>query len=199
MNKRLSRTLSGLLGLLALVLGGCAAPQTPINYYSLSGSMPAAIKPGPQRFAVQIGPVTLPDLLKRSQLVLGVAEQPYRLSDQHRWAGELDREFARALGEQLAAQLGTEQIALFPADGHLSLTDQVLLDILTLDGTLGKEAVLVVRWTVVDPATKAARLTRRSICTTTPSDGGHGAWVAAQRTNIGKLAAEIAVGLKTLP
>lgn len=197
MNKKNALCLACLWCLIALLLGGCGATPPPISYYSLSGAKVSSIKPGQQRFALQIGPVTLPDLLKRSQIVLGVAEQPYRLSDQHRWAGELDREFARALGEQLAAQLGTEQVALFPSDGHLQLTDQVLLDILALEGSLGKEAVLIVRWTLVDPATKAARLTRRSTCTTTPIDGSHDAWVAAQRVNIGKLAAEMAAALKT--
>ena len=198
MNKKNARFLSGLCCLIALSLVGCGATSTPINYYSLSGAKAAPIKPGQQRLALQIGPVILPDLLKRSQIVLGVAEQPYRLSDQQRWAGELDREFARALGEQLAAQLGTEQITLYPADGHLQLTDQVLLDILSLEGSLGKEAVLIVRWTLVDPATKAARLTRRSTCTTVPSDGSHDAWVAAQRANIGKLGAEVAATIRTL-
>lgn len=198
MNKKNARFLAGLWCLMNLTLVGCAASTPPINYYSLSGAKAAAVKPGQQRFALQIGPVTLPDLLKRSQIVLGVAEEPHRLSDQHRWAGELDREFARALGEQLAAQLGTEQIALFPADGHLQLTDQVLLDILSLEGSLGKEAVLVVRWTLVDPASKAARLTRRSTCTTTPTDGSYDAWVAAQRVNIGKLGAEVATAMRNL-
>lgn len=198
MNNNKARFLAGLWCLIGLTLVGCAASPTPISYYSLSGAKSAPVKPGQQRFALQIGPVTTPDLLKRSQIVLGVAEQPYRLSDQHRWAGELDREFARALGEQLATQLGTEQITFYPADGHLQLTDQVLLDILTMDGNLGKEAVLIVRWTVVDPTTKAARLTRRSTCTTTPTDASHDAWVAAQRVNIGKLGAEVAAALRTL-
>lgn len=198
MNKQQTLSLLTFCGLIVVLLGGCASTSPPIAYYSLSGSQPAPVKPDQRHFAVQIGPVTLPDLLKRSQIVLGAPEQPYRLSDQHRWAGELDREFARALGEQVAAQLGTEQIALFPADGHLQLTDQVLLDILSLEGSLGKEAVLIVRWTVVDPATKAARLTRRSSCITVPGDGSHGAWVAAQRANIGKLGAEVASVLKAL-
>lgn len=198
MNKQQTLSLLAFCGLIVLLLGGCASTSPPIAYYSLSGAKVAAVKPGQQRYAVQIGPVTLPDLLKRSQIVLGVAEEPYRLSEQHRWAGELDREFARALGEQLAAQLGTEQIAFYPADGHLQLTDQVLLDILSLEGSLGKEAVLIVRWTVVDPVTKAARLTRRSTCTTVPTDASHGAWVAAQRANIGKLGAEVAAALRTM-
>ena len=42
---------------------------------------------------------------------------------------------------------------------HLSPTYQVVCDILVMDGVLGAEARLIVRWSLVDPATNTVQIT----------------------------------------
>lgn len=198
MNRRLHALVCLLLGQVLLVLGGCSATSPPVSYYSLAGAEPPAQVTGkPNRLALQIGPVSVPDILKKSQIVLGSGDGSLHPSDQHRWAGEVDRDIARAIGEQLALRLGTEQIALFPSGQHLEPTHQVIVDVLTMEGALGKEASLVVRWSVVDPTTKTARTTRRSALSAQPADSSYAAWVAAQRRNIAKLSEEIAGAIMT--
>lgn len=193
MNRYLHTLVSLLLGSMLLVFVGCSPTSPPVSYYSLAGVEPPVPVSGKQgRLAVQIGPVTLPDVLKKSQIVFGNTGSSFQLSEQHRWSGELDRDIARAIGEQLAIRLGTEQIALFPDGQHLDLTHQVVLDVVAMEGDLGKEATLIVRWSLVDPKTKTARITRRSAVSEQPADNSHGAWVAAQRRNIAKLSEEIA-------
>ncbi len=186
-----------LLGTMLLALVGCSSTSPPVSYYSLASVEPPAQTGGKHNtLAVQVGPVTLPDVLKKSQIVFG-SGGGFQLHDQHRWSGELDRDIARAIGEQLAVRLGTEQIALFPAGQHLEVTHQIVLDVVAMEGVLGKEATLVGRWSVVDPKSKAARMTRRSTVSEQPTDNSHGAWVAAQRRNIAKLSEEIASAIIT--
>lgn len=198
MNRPLYSLVCLLFGLVLLLLVGCSSTSPPVNYYTLAGVEPQVQAAGKQqRLAVQIGPVSLPDVLKKSQIVLGSGGGSFRLSDQHRWAGELDRDIARAIGEQLAVRLGTEQIALFPAGQHLELTHQVVVDVLVMEGVLGHKATLEARWSVVDPKTKTARLTRRSTVSDQPADSSHAAWVVAQRHNIAKLSEEIAGAIMT--
>lgn len=193
MNRRLHTLVCLMLGQVLLFLVGCGATSPPVSYYSLAGAEPPAQGAGKQsRLAIQIGPVNVPDVLKKSQIVLDSGDGSLHPSDQHRWAGEVDRDIARAFGEQLAMRLGTEQVALFPSGQHLELTHQVIVDVLAMDGALGKEASLVVRWSVIDPKTKTARLTRRSAVSAQPADSSYAAWVAAQRRNIAKLSEEIA-------
>lgn len=185
------------LGPVLFLLVGCSPASSPVSYYSLAGPEPKVQAGSAQnRLAVQVGPVTLPDVLKKSQIVFGRGGGSFQLSDQHRWTGELDRDIGRAIGEQLAVRLGTEQVALFPAGQHLELTHQVVLDVVAMEGALGTEATLVVRWSVVNPKTKTAWLTRRSTVSEQPADNSHGAWVAAQRHNIAKLSDEIAAAIK---
>jgi uncharacterized protein len=178
---------------------GCSPVSPPVTYHSLLGSGLTNNPTGSQsRLAILVGPVSVPDVLKTSQIATGSGER-YQLSDQHRWTGEVAHDFARAVGEQLAARLGTEQIALYPKDQHLEPTHQVILDILAMEGVLGKEAKLAARWSLVDPKSKTVRVTRRSIFSEPPADGSYDAWVAAQRRNLSLLSEEIAAAIKTAP
>lgn len=203
--KRCTHNLAALLlGSIVLALIGCSSASAPIRYYSLAGGFLPA-QAGSQvgshqaRFAIQIGPVILPEILKKSPIVLGRGDSSFQLSDQHRWSGELDRDLARAIAEQLAVRLDTEQIALFPAGQHFELTHQVVFDVVAMEGLLGTEARLVIRWSVLEPTTKVARLTRLSSVSEQPIDNSHGAWVAAQRRNIAKLSEEIATAIIKTP
>jgi len=184
---------------LAAVTGCSPVAQT--TYHSLLGSSDLASHPtaGQSRLAILVGPVSVPDILRTSQFATGGAGERYLLSEQHRWASEVDREVARAVGEQLATRLGTEQVALYPMQQHLEPAHQVILDILALEGVLGKEAKLTVRWSVVDPNSKTARITRRSTFSEQPADSGYDAWIAAQRHNISRLGEEIAAAIKSTP
>lgn len=186
------------LGLLPFHLIGCSPASPPVAYHSLVGLDPVPNTSGTQsRLAILVGPVSIPDILKNAQITTGSAGQRYQLSEQHRWAGEVDRDFARAVGEQLANRLGTEQVAIFPMGQHLNPTHQIIFDVLAMDGVPGKEANLAVRWSLVDPKNKTAAVTRRSTFTEEPDDGGYDAWVAAQRRNINRLSEEIAAVIKS--
>lgn len=183
-----------------LGLCGCGSKTPPVSYYSLLGpELASSASEQNGRMTLLIGPITLPDILKKQQIVTGRAGERYLLSENHRWSGMLDRDFARAIGEYLSHSLGTEQIALYPLEQNVSPTHQVVCDVLAMDGVVGEEARLVVRWSLIDPATKSVKLTRRSQCVQQPADASYEAWVAAQRNNIRCLGEKIAVDLKPSP
>jgi len=185
-----------LFALFNTALTACTAPPQ-VAYYSLLGA--ESVKTTGQRhdqLVVSVGPVNIPDVLKKSQIATDGIEGRYRLSEYHRWAGEVDREFGRALLEHLAGRLGTEQVYLFPGDQYLEPTFQVLLDILEMNGELGKEVKLSVRWTPIDPKGKTRPITRHSTFSQQAADSGHEAWVKAQRGNISRLSEEIATLIK---
>jgi hypothetical protein len=143
-----------------------------------------------------VGPVTLSGVLKKSFIATGGMDGRFKINEFHRWTGEVDLEFSRALAEQLAGRLGTEQVIVFPGGQHLDPTCQVQLDIVAMDGDLGKEAKMTVRWTLIDPKGQWSSVSRLSQLSEHPADAGHGAWVIAQQHNIDKLGEEIATVVK---
>lgn len=186
------------LGLTAVIAAACSGPKSPETaYYSLLGAQAVGTTTGQDNTLVlSVGPVTVPDMLRQSQIATGGESGRYYLSEYHRWTGDLDRDIARALAEQLAGRLGTEQVLLYPVDRRLNPTFQVALDILAMDGELGREARLVARWTLIDPQGKRSAMVRRGSYTQQPSGAGHDAWVEAQQRNLGALSDEIAALIK---
>jgi len=198
MNKRNIRMALACV-VVGMVVAGCFAASPQIAYYSLyaPGQRPVAeVTSPPSTQVVSVGPVTLPDILKQAQIATGGADGRYRLSEFHRWSGEVDRDLARALAEQLAARLGTEQVAIFPWDQQFNASCRVLIDVLSMGGEPGEEATLAVRWSLIDPAGKVPLLVRRSDLRNIPAEAGYPAWVAAQQRNVAGLGEEIATAVR---
>ena len=179
---------------LAALLAGCAGNVQTISHYSLYAPQVAAggdiLADG--GLAVSVGPVNVPDILKQTRIATGGEGGRYELSEYHRWSGEVDREMSRALAEQLALRLGTENVSVFPWDQHLSPRFRVLADVLNMGGALGGEATLSVRWTLLDAEGNGEPVIRRSDLSERTVGTDHGAWVAAQQRNIEKLGRVIA-------
>jgi uncharacterized lipoprotein YmbA len=192
MNSLLRRALP--LGLALVLLAGCAGNVKTTSHYSLYAPQ-AAAGGGVQAaggLAVSVGPVTLPDILRQTRIATGGEGGRYDLAEYHRWSGEVDRDMSRALAEELSRRLGTENVSVFPWDQHLSPRFRVLADVLNMGGARGGEAPLSVRWTVLDAAGSGEPVIRRSDLAERQAGSDHGAWVAAQQRNIGKLGQAIA-------
>lgn len=194
MRSRITR--AALLGLAcAMLLAGCAGKTETMSYYSLHVPQAPASAPAGDAVSVSVGPVTLPDVLKQSRIATGGEAGQYRLAEYHRWTGEVDRDMARALAERLSQSLGTENVSLFPWDQQIRPRFRVLVDVVAMGGSLGREATLTARWTLLDTAGEGAVVRRTDAVQPLP-DAEHSSWVAAQQHNVEKLADEIAAAIK---
>lgn len=194
MNNRFLRT--ALVMTLVATITGCLASSPRVSYYSLyTPVQKPASAPSENPLGVSVGPVTIPDILKQTQIATG-GDGRYHLADYHRWSGELDRDFARATAEHLAGNLGTERVAVFPWDQNFVPDCRVYLDVLSMGGELGKDATLSVRWSLGKPGKDEPILIRRSDLREAAAEAGYGAWVAAQQRNLAKLGQEIATAIR---
>jgi uncharacterized lipoprotein YmbA len=139
---------------LALTLAACgSAPKT--NYYTLAPGddpRPAVVaQPASSPIGVMVGPVTLPDVVDRPNLVVRTAENQVALLDQHRWAEPLKREIPRVLAGHLARLLGTPRVSVFPYGAAGSGDLRVRVDVQRFESVPGQEALLEVFWTVIPP------------------------------------------------
>lgn len=185
-----------------IAAAGCIGKQSPeVAYYSLLSMKQMGIDAAAQNGSSQrlgIGPISIPDALKRTQIVTRDARNVYRFDEFQRWAGVLEKDFAYVLGENLGDLLGVEKIAFFPWMRHFSPTHRIIIDIIQFDGDLSGDAVLSVRWVIADSTGKVTLAGGKSDYQQPVESDDHAGLVKAQSLLLAELSREIAATMKSL-
>ena len=150
------RMLAVLLLLMVLcpaLLSGCGK-SAPSRFYILdpvmldAGQLPRA--GGERCTTIGVGPVRIPAYLDRQQMVTRLGPNRLDLADFDKWAEPLEENLSRVCAQNLENELCTKKVAVFPWPSSRDVDFQVVMDILRLDGSLGQQASLHVRWQVLD-------------------------------------------------
>jgi len=194
---RLIETL-GLLGLLMLLLGGCATqPSQPTHYYRLAQpEQPAGEgRPSTGQPLLGVGPLRLASYLDRPQLVR--RSSPYRieLDDFHHWAGGLQENILQLLTSSLGAQLGERTLVAYPWDRAVRPAYQLQLDVDRLDAQAG-QVWLRVRWTLVRSHDEQLLAMGEQHFSEPLTGGGNEAYVAAISRAVLELGRRLAEALQ---
>jgi hypothetical protein len=145
---RVSRRL--ILLTIALLMAGCAR-TSPVTYYQLSAidaGRPAAAASTIGDLVIGIGPVRLPELLDRPQIVIRTGSNRLQLAEGRRWAESLSENITRVLRENLAARLATERIVYYPWSRAAAVDYQIVIEILRFEGEGYDEAHLEAIWSI---------------------------------------------------
>jgi uncharacterized lipoprotein YmbA len=135
-----------------LILSGCGGTQPTMLYYQLAPTaLPAdSGAEGLPDLALEVGPVSIPEMLKRQEIVIRGEGNEYRLTDLHRWAGLLEKDMTAMIIENLGKQLGTEKVVSYPSERYFEPDYRVIIEILNLMGKPGEMVTLRAVWTIVD-------------------------------------------------
>lgn len=185
-----------LLLLAALTLQGCAALQPVSQFYQLeqgNAELPQDDK-GP---ALLLGPLKLADYLQREQLVQRELDDSLSLSQKTRWAGSLQDDIGQLLLRQLAGQLDTSRVALYPQRVGFASQVQVVLSISRLDSGAQQPAVLEAQWRLLDAA--GVQRSSRVVRLQAEHGGPVAEQVRAQSELLQQLAGELASAIKAIP
>jgi uncharacterized lipoprotein YmbA len=162
----LSAKIIGLILFAALMLIGCRGSAPPVEFYTLSATRTqtqanriTAEKP----VSVGVGPVVIPEVLDRPQIVIRTSPNKLQIDEFHRWAGRLDADLARVVAENISLKLPTEQVAVYPWDANFEPHYQVTLDIRYFEGRLGEDVLLDVVWKVIDLQKGATLRVKKSV------------------------------------
>jgi uncharacterized lipoprotein YmbA len=151
------------------------------------------------RPAIGLGPFELPEYLDRPQLVARTAPTELAIDELHRWGGSLQEDFLRVLGQNLAQELGTSRILLAPSDRRFPLDFRVIGDVIAFEGRPEGEAVLEVRWAVIDPYREEALSVRERRYRQPLAGEGPGAVVVAMSEVLAAFSRELAADIRRLP
>lgn len=135
------------VGVLAVALVGCSrSPQ--VTFYTLDAGMRldrASAKAVP---VVVVGPVTLPELVDRPQLVLRVASNRVDILEAHRWGESLRSEISRLIAENLGGLLGSSGVSSYLQQSVAEAEYRVMVDIKRFEAVPGEAVTIDVVWSL---------------------------------------------------
>lgn len=180
-------------------LTGCGTSPRE-TYYTLSagavmnGAAPASVE---STYSVAVGPITLPEVVDRPQLVLRVGPNEVTFVELHRWAGPLKSEIPRIIADNLAAYLNVKRVAAYPQNAGENADYRVLVDIQRFDSTMGESAIIDALWTVKRVSDGTLR-TGRSSARESSSGGTYDTMVAAHSRALATISRDIAEAIRSL-
>jgi uncharacterized protein len=188
-----------LVFIFAILTGGCATSQ-PARFYTLSGiSKPDNAPPvmAGQEETIGVGPVSIPDYLDRPQIVTLSGENEVGIAEFDRWSGSCRDEIARVLVENLSSLLPSQRVVSYAWGRRISLNRQITVDIIRLDGVLGKTVILKANWAILEENGTKTILVRRSDISEPVTSGDYAGFVAALSRSLGTLSRQIAAVAQT--
>ncbi|MFO1413431.1 MAG: PqiC family protein [Burkholderiales bacterium] len=178
--------------LLAALAAGCASQ--PARFYTLTGAAPVTAAAGP---SVAVGPVTIPAVVDRPEMVVTIAPNEVWPDEFNRWAGPLGEAISLALAQDLAAELRTPRVTLAAATAA-DPEYRVAVEVQRFESVPGSHALLDAAWTVRrvrDGTARSGRTTAREAT----AGASYDALAAAHSRALSQLARDTAAALSSLP
>ena len=186
----------------AVLLSGCRSSPPPVEFYTLNSlsDMEPQVNPvtSDQNIAIGIGPIEIPQILDRPQIVTRTGPNKIKVDEFHRWAGPLKAGFAQVLAENISLLLATDQVAVYPWEIDFKPHYRIALDIRYFEGQLGENVVLDVVWRVSGQQGQKIRAAKTSVIKEPLPASDYEALVAAKSKAIAQLSREIAQEIQKL-
>lgn len=179
-----------------VVLAACGSTPKE-NFYTLSPAPAHAALPAASASAVSVyvGPVSVPEAVDRTPMVLRTGASQVEIDDLHRWVEPLKTGIPRALAEMLMRELGTPRVLAGRGAAGAPPDYRVAIDVQRFESSLTDGATLDAAWTVT-PAQGAARSGRTLAQEPLPSRD-HAGVAAAHRRALERLAKDIAAAIRS--
>jgi uncharacterized protein len=190
---------------LAMTVAGCSAiartilaPQKDVTkFYLLTPTQNAAASPttAPATggdFTLGLGPVKLPTYLDRQEVVTRTSPTQLDLSKTERWGESLQTSFISVMSRDLAAQMGTQQIVVFPWYNTTHVDMQIQIEVYRFETDSQGLAQLSAKWTVRDSDGKNILYVAESNLSQSSKAGDTADAAAALSRTVGDLSREIA-------
>jgi uncharacterized protein len=200
-NSQNSFVLKALLVISVMLLAGCASFSEPPKYYLLtplpSGNDAQRLTGAPCVNLI-IGPIRLPEYTNRPQIITRSTQNELNRAQFDLWAEPLSDTFSRIMAENLARLLCTQNVSLFLWNSSAPVDYRVIIEVIRMDGTLGKEAVLEAWWNVSSGKESKMLVSKQSRFSEPVKNQGYEAFVQAHSVAIESLSREIAQAINNL-
>jgi uncharacterized protein len=181
-----------LIGSLAAI-AGCASANS--RFYTLASTASADGVPAAS-YAILVGPVSVPAAVDRPEFVVQVSPNRVEIDEFNRWAAPLNDGIAGAIAGDLAALLGTSDVAVAPL-ANFNPNYRVTLDVQRFDSVQSSSVLIDAVWAVHPTASGTTTRSGRTIAReTVPADGGFDGLAAAHSRALARVSADIAAVIR---
>jgi len=178
----------------AALATGCGSTP-PSRFYTLSATNgPAAAS---SKLSVAVGPVSVPAVVDRPQIVVDIGPNQVRLEEFNRWAAPLQNNIARVVADNLVLMLGTPRVTLAAQALSADADYRAAIEVQSFQSAPGEAAIVDAVWTVrriKDGRTELGRTTVRE----TVQEKGYDALAAAHSRALARLSQDIAAAVSAL-
>ncbi|MEX3633910.1 membrane integrity-associated transporter subunit PqiC [Paraburkholderia sp. BR14320] len=185
-----------MLALAAALLGACKSPAT--NFYTLSPDESLSSTGAGRPIAAVVGPVTIPEIVDRPQIVTRIGNNEVEVNEFDRWAQPLGGDIGRVIAADLGALLNSQQISVFDAVRDPSVVWRVRIDVMRFESVPGRDVTVDVLWAVRPPG-KVRAVTGRSVARESVSGPGFEPIIAAHDRALASVSRDIAAAVQANP
>ena len=177
----------------AALAAGCAS-SPPTRFYTLSATAsPVATS---STLSIAVGPVSIPTMVDREEIVVSMGSNEVHLDELHRWAAPLAENLARTVAGNLVIVLGTPRVSLFPQKAAADAAYRVAIEVQRFESTPGRSVRLDATWTVRQMADGKSR-TGRTDVTEASTSAGYDALAAAHSRAAERLSRDIGEAIRS--
>jgi len=182
----------GVAASVLLLLAGCAGSPA-ARFYTLTAPVPpeSPAAAAARGLPVSVGPVAIPALVDRPQIVVTVGPNEVQLDEYHRWASPLADAIGLAVVGHLGVLLPSPQVMLLSQSPGGPADTRVAIEVQRFDSVPGSHALVDAVFTVHGTATGRSA-TGRTTAREAVSDGSYETLAAAHSRAVARLAADIA-------
>ena len=185
--------LAALCILVALAPGCGSSP--PARFYTLSAT-PAPVATS-SNLSVSVGPVSVPAIVDRPQLVVSLGANQVSLDEFNQWASPLQNNISRVVAENLVAMLGTPRVTLSSQALGADATYHAAIDVQRFESMPGEAAIFDAVWTVRRSQDGRSQTGRTTVREPAPQ-AGYAALAAAHSRALARLSRDIADAVRSL-
>lgn len=175
-----------------IAMGGCSGSPKAM-FYTLSADPSLERMADAPAVRVAVGPVTVPDLVDKPQIVTRSAPNEVSVNEYARWGEPLKENIARTLAADLSRVMGVDNVSVYPQGADVKAY-QVRVDVMRFDSMPGDAIMLDALWTVRAPD-GTSRFDGHTVAQEKAGGDGFDAIAAAHSRALAQMSRQIAAAI----
>lgn len=140
-----------LLGISGLLTACASTPST--DFYALDSLSLPPVATTPvleKKLLIGIGPLTLPALVDRKQIITRAENHTLQIAEFHQWAAPLKENVIAVLGKNMATLQPNAIVRPYPWSAYGNVDYRVIIDVSRFDTQLGKSVNIEASWVIME-------------------------------------------------